>query len=503
MNGPVPTCGTLLSVWDSPGWMNDLVDAPAFGKEDVRSDFDRRSDISNRQLTRGWNFQEERNIRNVQWRPNDADTCFFRSTCVPSMKPGHYKQVVMMERTPPQVLHACCSCTAGLSETCQHVAGLMYAVAELKSPSCTDVRCEWVVPYKGHKRPAPMPMEEIAFWKVAEKKRKGTPKKRNSGSYTPAHGDAISELAAQLEAVDSKLVWLRYARPAKKENFLPLISDGEDLWSPESQAIYYRHLKAMRPLSTEEREGVQANTIGQATNEAWFRERVGKLTASNFKKAARCRKPEYIVREILYPKPNKDLPASDPREYGRRMEPQAIESYVLLRRYYDYDTRVTSTGLFVHAEYPFLAASPDGIVNEGGEQGLLEVKCPQSKENMTPEDACADSKFCSAMVGNVVTLKREHAYYYQIQGQLGVTGHSWCDFVIFTNAESLAKSISVERIYFDAKFWEGYLLPGLLYFYTRAVVPEILTRRVKRFNKLYSGDSRYLPYPEYLEAAQG
>lgn len=116
-----------------------------------------------------------------------------------------------------------------------------------------------------------MPMEEIGFWKVAEKKRKGTPKKRNSGSYTPAHGDAISELAAQLEAVDSKLVWLRYARPAKKENFLPLISDGEDLWSPESQAIYYRHLKAMRPLSTEEREGVQANTIGQATNDAWFR----------------------------------------------------------------------------------------------------------------------------------------------------------------------------------------------------------------------------------------
>ncbi|KAG0445262.1 hypothetical protein HPB47_017649 [Ixodes persulcatus] len=146
-----------------------------------------------------------------------------------------------------------------------------------------------------------MPLEKIGFWKVVEKKRKGTPKKRNSGSYTPADSDAISELALQLEAVESKLMWLRYARPAKKENFLPLISDGEDLWSLESQAIYYYQLKSIRPLSTEEREDIRANTIGQVTNDAWFRERVGKLTASNFKKAARCRKPEYIVREILYP----------------------------------------------------------------------------------------------------------------------------------------------------------------------------------------------------------
>ncbi|KAG0445261.1 hypothetical protein HPB47_017648 [Ixodes persulcatus] len=184
------------------------------------------------------------------------------------------------------------------------------------------------------------------------------------------------------------------------------------------------------------------------------------------------------------------------------MEPRAIESNILLRRYYDYDTTVTSSGLSVHGEYPFLGAPPDGIVDEGGEQGLLEAKCPQSKENMTPEEVCADDKFCSAMVGNVVTLKRKHAYYYQIQGQLGVIGHSWCEFVIFTNAESLAKSISVERIHFDAKFWEEYLLPGLLYFYTRAVVPELLTSRVKRFNKLYSEDSRYLSYPEYLKAAQ-
>lgn len=101
-------------------------------------------------------------------------------------------------------------------------------------------------------------------------------------------------------------------------------------------------------------------------------------------------------------------------------------------------------------------------------------------------------------VDNVVTLKRDHSYYYQMQGQLGVTGYSWCDFVILTKCEdSIAKSISMERIYIDVEFWESYLLPGLLYFYTQAVVPEKLTKRVKRFNKLYSEDAEYLSYTVY------
>lgn len=342
-------------------------------------------------------------------------------------------------------------------------------------------------------------MEEIGFWKVAEQKCRKAPKQRKSGSYSfLPNDDALSELIDCMEAEDHELAWVQYARPAAKENFQPLIPDDRDLWSNDSQAVYYRHLQSIKALTMEEREEVRMNTIGQANNDTWFEERVGRLTASVFKKAVRCRKPEYLVRGILYPQPRKQLPATDPREYGRRMEPHAVEMYVLLQRYYDFDTTVRPTGLHVHRDYPFLAASPDGIVRNGAEEGLLEVKCPPSKINMTPEEACGDKKFCSMLVDNVVTLKRDHSYYYQVQGQLGVTGYSWCDFVIFTNCEdSLAKSISVERIYFDVEFWESYLLPGLLYFYTRAVVPEMLTKRVKRFNKLYSEDAEYVPYTVY------
>ena len=45
-------------------------------------------------------------------------------------------------------------------------------------------------------------------------------------------------------------------------------------------------------------------------------------------------------------------------------------------------------------------------------------------------------------------LKPTHIYYSQIQGQMAITERSWCDFVIYTE-----KGISVERIPFDAEFW--------------------------------------------------
>ena len=42
------------------------------------------------------------------------------------------------------------------------------------------------------------------------------------------------------------------------------------------------------------------------------------------------------------------------------------------------------------------------------------------------------------------SLTKNHKYYYQVQGQLGITGTKWCDFVTYTFA-----GMCIERIYFD------------------------------------------------------
>ena len=42
---------------------------------------------------------------------------------------------------------------------------------------------------------------------------------------------------------------------------------------------------------------------------------------------------------------------------------------------------------------------------------------------------CSDPKLFCERVGNKCKLKRTHAYYAQVQGQMGCTGAQWCDFV--------------------------------------------------------------------------
>lgn len=50
-------------------------------------------------------------------------------------------------------------------------------------------------------------------------------------------------------------------------------------------------------------------------------------------------------------------------------------------------------------------------------------------------------------------LKTNHKYYYQVQGQMGITGAKWCDFVTYT-----FQGMIIERIYFDPDFFTTILL---------------------------------------------
>ena len=75
-----------------------------------------------------------------------------------------------------------------------------------------------------------------------------------------------------------------------------------------------------------------------------------------------------------------------------------------------------------------LGASPDAKVIDKGCSicfRLAEVKCPYTKFNVTPLDACSDPDFFMEKVDDThCRLKRDHAYYAQVQGQMGVTARS-------------------------------------------------------------------------------
>ena len=135
-----------------------------------------------------------------------------------------------------------------------------------------------------------------------------------------------------------------------------------------------------------------------------------------------------------------------------------VEHELIARKMYECEIQkrfqacVVESGLWIDTERGWLASSPDGIViNESGEmEGIIEIKCPFTTKNMTPIAACESlPSFPSKLVNGKPSFKRTHDYFYDVQGQLAITGASWCDYCIYTPL-----GISIERIVPEKHFWK-------------------------------------------------
>jgi len=77
---------------------------------------------------------------------------------------------------------------------------------------------------------------------------------------------------------------------------------------------------------------------------------------------------------------------------------------------------ISPSGLIIDNELPFLAASPDGLINE---DSLVEIKCPMSIKDISREDAISTKKLKSCeIINGQFQLKRTDSYYYQVQEHL-------------------------------------------------------------------------------------
>lgn len=60
-------------------------------------------------------------------------------------------------------------------------------------------------------------------------------------------------------------------------------------------------------------------------------------------------------------------------------------------------TIILLSDLFVDIVLPFLATSPDGII---GDDSLVEIKCPASAKELSPEEAITYGKIKSCLTNN-------------------------------------------------------------------------------------------------------
>jgi putative phage-type endonuclease len=93
--------------------------------------------------------------------------------------------------------------------------------------------------------------------------------------------------------------------------------------------------------------------------------------------------------------------------HGTDTEAEARHAYCFFR-----DAEVVEVGFVDHPTVAMSGASPDGLV---GEDGLLELKCPNTATHI------------STLMGKSVPGK----YVKQIMWQLACTGRQWCDFASY------------------------------------------------------------------------
>ena len=107
------------------------------------------------------------------------------------------------------------------------------------------------------------------------------------------------------------------------------------------------------------------------------------------------------------------------------------------------------------------------------------------------------------MVDGKIALKTNSDYCFQVQGQMGVTGKKYTNFVVFTSHGHF-----IQRIDFDPAFWES-MLVKLEWFWANCLFPELLTKAIKQritsietnnqsINPIaYGGGGNFYPTPPY------
>ena len=71
---------------------------------------------------------------------------------------------------------------------------------------------------------------------------------------------------------------------------------------------------------------------------------------------------------------------------------------------------VRETGIVIQPNLYWLAASPDGLVFDNSEFESIEIKCPYSKREWTPEEMLQDEKFYVKLFEGKPILKHATKY---------------------------------------------------------------------------------------------
>lgn len=237
----------------------------------------------------------------------------------------------------------------------------------------------------------------------------------------------------------------------------------------DNEAVHFLKLMEITP---KEQRDIMAH--GQRTTQ-WLKSRSCRITASRFAGAVgHCpyNKTTKILCDMLWGSKFRGNAAT---EWGNNHEDVAAKLY---EEYMDPENpnghyseqvkntpfgskkltfKVTYPNLCVPRQFPWAGVSPDGFVNDNGQRGGLEIKCP-FKKKLYP----------------VIPP----TYFDQIQGSMGFLGLKFWDFVVWT-----PDNFQVRRYEFDEEYWKTELFPKLENFYMVHFLPAMIHKQHGRLSR--------------------
>ncbi len=406
----------------------------------------------------------------------DDQRCTYKSICLPEMKKNiTYSITLTVNRINGDILSAVCGCPAGLGPTgsCKHIAALCYALEEFSRirttndyTACTSKLQEWNQPRK-RKLDAEI-VGDIKFVKLEHGKVK---REATRPWYDPrppflqrTTSQEISNFKKDLGSLKTPCAFLHVLpvdtplpfpstslpptpRSSREKVLVEMRTMEQPISLMQIAALGRNFLNRITPSSVACRNSIEAATTAQSDSKRWHEEHFGRLTASKLGEMIKCRVPTTKCMQLLYP--SKSAVSSASLQWGRENEARAREHYI--KHGIDSEFTIRESGIFI-SEIGFLGASPDGLVYKNSQlEGIIEIKCPYSARNRTIHDACSGSSFfCTKDSSDRIYLRKNHNYYYQVQGQLAILKVDWCDFVVWT-----LKDFKVERIHFDTESQRG------------------------------------------------
>ena len=491
-------------------WTKNITDLPDITHEGLTAYFN-AGVPANKHKVEGYGLYKDGYVKKMFVKPNflnAENVLLFLIKCsvTASMKKIIYKIDIHLCQKSGEILYGWCYCKAGDGGCCKHVSAALYQLVDYKlsglksipdDKTCTDVLQQWNIPGE-RKNDTAIKYETLLFEKADVEKdlkrsrkrplvgtkrlycatpdfaRSGPSKEKlkslhdelktlNQGNYLSSliEGNNFEKstfFSTSVSDIESQGIAANKSS-TNTDILINLIFEKFNFDNFDTSLLNESEIKFVKdhlPYNSFTLRNIEHTTKSQSDCDSWHSERHKRITASNFGRIVNRRKnvyPNSLLKTLL----TREKFKSSACKWGLDNEKVVTSRYETLK-----NVNVTHCGLVINPRWPWLACSPDGLV----EQKAIEMKCPYARKDLDIQDACHGKGFFMKLENEAPKLKENHCYFYQCQGVMAELDE--IDFIVYIN-----DSLYVQTICFDNEKWCTEILPALTRFYFDFVAPKV------------------------------